>query len=73
MVAGSNPARRTAIRFSQFSKTFVHKKKGGTYKKNFEYGTISLRYSNKKLLEILNINIPNQKEKVTSKDKCLEK
>ena len=54
MVAGSNPARRTAIRFSQFSKTFVHKKKGGTYKKNFEYGTISLRYSNKKLLEIIN-------------------
>mgnify|MGYP001573687061 CR=1 FL=1 len=44
----------TKIPTSQFSKTFVHKKQGGTYKKNSEYGTISLRYSDKKLLEIIN-------------------
>lgn len=44
----------TKIPISQFSKTFVHQKKGGTYKKNSKYGTISLRYSDKKLLEIIN-------------------
>ncbi|MFH1583047.1 MAG: hypothetical protein ABIB72_01870 [Candidatus Falkowbacteria bacterium] len=47
-------SRITQIPVSQFSKTFVHKKKGGTYKKNSEHGTISLRYSDKKLLEIIN-------------------
>ena len=47
-------SRITQIPVTQFSKTFVHEKKGGTYKKNSEYGTISLRYSDKKLLEIIN-------------------
>ena len=44
----------TKISVSQFSKTFIHKKKSGSYKKNSEYGTISLRYSDKQLLEIIN-------------------
>jgi hypothetical protein len=44
----------TDISESQFSKSFVHKKKGGNYKKISQYGTISLRYSDKQLLTIIN-------------------
>lgn len=47
-------SRITKIPLSQFSKTFIHNRNGGTYKKNSEYGTISLRYSDKKLLEVIN-------------------
>jgi len=44
----------TDISESQFSKSFIHKKKGGSYKKISQYGTISLRYSDKQLLTIIN-------------------
>ena len=44
----------TKIPVNQFSKTFFHKKKQGTYKKVSEFGTASLRYSDKDLLEIIN-------------------
>jgi hypothetical protein len=44
----------TNIPESQFSKSFVHTKKGGNYKKNSQYGTMSLRYSDKQLLIIIN-------------------
>lgn len=45
----------TNIPINQFSKTFVHIKKTGTYKKISKYGTISLRYSDKELLETINL------------------
>ncbi|HTW96047.1 MAG TPA: hypothetical protein VMD74_00095 [Candidatus Methylomirabilis sp.] len=44
----------TGIPESQFSKTFIHRKSGGSYKNTSEYGTISLRYSDKQLLVIIN-------------------
>lgn len=44
----------TDISLSQFSKTFIHKQKRGTYKKISRYGTISLRYSDKELLNTIN-------------------
>lgn len=52
-------SRTTKIPECQFSKTFIHKKKGGTYKKISKYGTISLRYSDKQLLIIINDWIKN--------------
>ncbi|HOX40917.1 MAG TPA: hypothetical protein PK263_01855, partial [bacterium] len=44
----------TGIPITQFSKTFLHSRKGGTYKKTSDYGTISLRYSDKELLDVIN-------------------
>jgi len=44
----------TNIPTSQFSKTFCHTKTKGTYKKISLYGTVSLRYSDKELLNIIN-------------------
>ena len=40
----------TGIPLTQFCKSYIHKAKKGTYKKKSEYGTISLRYNDKKLL-----------------------
>jgi hypothetical protein len=47
-------AKKTGIPSDQFSKSFVHKKKAGSYRKNSDFGTISLRYSDKELLKIIN-------------------
>jgi hypothetical protein len=47
-------SKNTNIPGRQFSKSFVHIKRGGSYKKNSQYGTISLRYSDKRLLTIIN-------------------
>jgi hypothetical protein len=47
-------SKTTNIPESQFSQSFIHKKKGGSYKKVSQYGTISLRYSDKQLLIIIN-------------------
>jgi hypothetical protein len=47
-------SKNTNIPVSQFSKSFVHIKRGGSYKKSSQYGTISLRYSDKWLLTIIN-------------------
>lgn len=44
----------TSISLDQFSKTYIHEKKKGVYKKISKYGTISLRYSDKELLKIIN-------------------
>jgi len=44
-------SRTLKIPLEQFSATCVHKSKSGTYKKKSKYGTLSLRYSDKKLLK----------------------
>tara|TARA_B100000745_G_scaffold50559_2_gene30227 strand:+ start:6272 stop:6907 length:636 start_codon:yes stop_codon:yes gene_type:complete len=44
----------TGIPMSQFSKPYVHKGGRGTYKTSAQYGTLSLRYSDKELLTIIN-------------------
>jgi hypothetical protein len=44
----------TGISINQFSKSYIHIAKGGNYKKISEYGTVSLRYSDKELLNMLN-------------------
>ncbi len=55
-------ARVTNIPRSQFSRSFLHKKSAGSYKHRSEYGTISLRYSDKKLLSIINSWISGYKK-----------
>ena len=40
----------TNIPLRQFNKSFVHKGKTGNYKKKSEYGTVNIRYGDKKLL-----------------------
>ncbi|MCX6810678.1 MAG: hypothetical protein NTY30_03025 [Candidatus Berkelbacteria bacterium] len=47
-------SRITNIPINQFSKTFVHHGKTGSYKKVSKFGTISLRYSDKELLRVIN-------------------
>lgn len=44
-------SKNTGIPLTQFNTSCVHKGKTGTYKKKSRYGTISLRYCDKKLLE----------------------
>ena len=44
-------SKTTRIPLAQFNATYVHKGKSGTYKKKSKYGTLSLRYCDKKLLE----------------------
>ncbi|MFA5830508.1 MAG: hypothetical protein WC878_01625 [Candidatus Paceibacterota bacterium] len=46
--------KKTGIPEKNFYKSFVHGVKTGTYKQNSKYGTISLRYSDKKLLHTIN-------------------
>ncbi|MFA5030100.1 MAG: hypothetical protein WC495_00740 [Patescibacteria group bacterium] len=46
--------RLTRIPLVQFSKSFKHRSLPGSYRQKSVYGTISLRYSDKKLLEVLN-------------------
>ena len=41
----------TRIPLKQFNKSHIHKGKSGTYKKKSKYGTLSLRYGDKKLLK----------------------
>lgn len=41
----------TEIPLSQFNASYIHKGKPGTYKKKSEYGTISIKYGDKKLLD----------------------
>lgn len=47
-------SKATNIPLDQFSKTYIHEKKKGVYKKISKYGTISLRYSDKELLKTIN-------------------
>lgn len=54
----------TKIPNSQFCKSFLHNKPTGNYKRISEYGTISLRYSDKTLLEIINRWISEYNEKL---------
>jgi len=42
-------SRLTGIPLTQFFSSYIHKGKQGTYKKKSEYGTVSLRYCDKKL------------------------
>jgi len=44
-------SKTTRIPLTQFNAAYVHKGKPGTYKKKSKYGTISLRYCDKRLLE----------------------
>ena len=57
-------SKKTMVPIRQFSKSFLHNKKKGTYKKNSEFGTISLRYSDKELLNIINNWIGEYKKKL---------
>lgn len=50
----------TKLPTSQFTKPYVHKPKKGTYKKYSSHGTISLRYADSKLLDIINCWIKNE-------------
>jgi hypothetical protein len=45
----------TQIPEKNFYKSFNHGSKTGTYKKTSKYGTLSLRYSDKKLLQVINL------------------
>lgn len=47
----------------QFCKSFLHNIAGGSYKTKSQYGTISLRYSDKKLLGVINSWIKEYSEK----------
>ncbi|OGG50836.1 hypothetical protein A2763_00665 [Candidatus Kaiserbacteria bacterium RIFCSPHIGHO2_01_FULL_54_36] len=47
-------SRITRILAGQFYKPFLHADTKGTYKKKSQYGTISVQYSDKKLLELIN-------------------
>jgi hypothetical protein len=47
-------SKKIKIPSEQFSRSFLHNTKKGTYKKNSEFGTISIRYSDKELLRIIN-------------------
>ncbi len=44
----------TKIPRSQFSKSFQHQKLSGSYRRISQFGTVSLRYSDKELLGIIN-------------------
>lgn len=44
-------SKTTGIPLTQFSASYVHEGKSGTYKKKSKYGTLSLRYGDKRLLE----------------------
>jgi len=46
-------SRTTRIPASQFYKPFLHADTKGTYKKKSQYGTISVQYSDKKLLQLI--------------------
>lgn len=48
-------AKATKIPVGQFCKSFLHDKTGGSYKRVSKFGTISLRYSDKELLKIINL------------------
>ena len=41
----------TKIPLNQFNKTYIHQGKIGNYKKKSQYGTVSLRYGDKKLFD----------------------
>jgi len=47
-------SRITRIPAAQFYKPFLHADTKGTYKKKSQYGTISVQYSDKKLLQLIN-------------------
>lgn len=47
-------SKKLGIPLHQFSNSFLHKRKRGSYKKNSDFGTISLRYSDKELLRLIN-------------------
>jgi hypothetical protein len=47
-------SRITKIPANQFYKSFLHQDTKGTYKKKSQYGTISVQYSDKKLLRMIN-------------------
>ncbi len=59
-------SRVTQIPEANFYKSFNHGSKGGTYKKTSKYGTLSLRYSDKKLLQIINSWIYEYSKKLGS-------
>ncbi|NJD03886.1 MAG: hypothetical protein FIA99_15100 [Ruminiclostridium sp.] len=47
-------SKKTLIPLSQFSKSYLHRLQKGSYKRISQFGTLSVRYSDKKLLEIIN-------------------
>lgn len=57
-------SRVTKIPRAQFYKPFLHKKARGTYRAKSNAGTISIQYSDKKLLEIINSWIRDYQRKL---------
>jgi len=57
-------SKKLKIPKNQFSKSYLHKNKTGSYHKNSKYGTISIRYSDKDLLKIINKWIQEYSEKL---------
>ena len=55
---------KMGIPMNQFSKSFLHKNKRGTYRKKSDFGTVSLRYSDKELLRLINGWIKEYAEKL---------
>lgn len=55
-------SKKIKIPVSQFSKSFLHRKNGGSYRKNSDFGTISIRYSDKELLKLINKWIEHYKK-----------
>lgn len=57
-------SRVTKVPKQNFYKSFIHIKKRGTYKKKSLYGTITINYSDKKLLDKINFWISEYKEEL---------
>ena len=57
-------SRTTGIPAVQFYKPFLHANTKGTYKKKSQNGTISVQYSDKKLLQLINSWIKEYQEKL---------
>lgn len=54
----------TKVPKENFYKSFVHEGKKGTYKKKSEHGTITVNYSDKKVLDRINSWIAEYKKKL---------
>ena len=57
-------SRVTRIPAAQFYKPFLHAGTRGTYRKKSQYGTISVQYSDKKLLQTINTWINEYQHKL---------
>jgi predicted transcriptional regulator len=56
-------SRTTGVSKKNFNKSYLHQGKSGTYKRKSLYGTIALKYSDKRLLEQINEWIDEYRDK----------